>query len=178
MVRPLEPESLRAMPAQLRAPPPLAVEAAAATRLFHGPAAFAPRAHKPLAAREWPVFHRVLAGLRALVPPAFPVVVRIGKLDRGTAGTCCRTRSRFVIKLAGDLGEEAALDVLLHEFAHATSWNHALDKLAADPEATPAEFDAASHDSAWGCSYAQIWRAFVAMIAARRDEEPDEDRGD
>jgi hypothetical protein len=112
--------------------------------------------------RGWPVFGGVVASLRGLVPAAFPVVVRAASLPPDTLGWCHRTDERFVIRLAGNLTEQQAIDVLLHEWGHALAWNHLLDRLAKSPDTSPEEFEQASHDEAWGCAYARVWRAYLA----------------
>lgn len=121
----------------------------------------------PPAARNWPAFRGVLAGLREFVPPAFPVSVRIGRVARGTLGTCRRERSRFVIAIARDLDEEPAIEVLLHEWAHAASWSLTLDKLSRAPGTSQEAFEAASHDAAWGCSYSRIWRLYSTLVTTK-----------
>ena len=75
------------------------------------------------------MFGGVVASLRELLPAAFPVVVRAATLPPDTLGCCHRTDARFVIRLAGTLTEQQAIEVLLHEWAHSLAWNHALDRL-------------------------------------------------
>ena len=58
-------------------------------------------------------------------------------------------------------GENQAIDVLLHEWGHALAWNYSLDRLSRTPGLDPAEFEQASHDEAWGCAYARVWRAHL-----------------
>lgn len=129
----------------------------------HSRPASSPRPN-PLKERDWPVFHGVLAGLREFVPAGLPVIVRAATLDGSAYGTCGHTHASFVIKLAGNLGQQQAIDVLLHEWSHALSWSHALDKLARDPELPADEFELASHDSAWGCAFSRVWRAYSGVI--------------
>jgi hypothetical protein len=71
-------------------------------------------------------------------------------------------RKRFVIRLNDQMGENQAIDVLLHEWGHALAWNHLLDRLAKSADTSPEEFEQASHDEAWGCAYARVWRAYLA----------------
>jgi hypothetical protein len=125
-----------------------------------------PRAGRPkrLAARNWPVFGGVLESLRGLLPAAFPVVVRAASLPPDTLGYCHRTDERFVIRLADRLSEPEAVEVLLHEWAHALAWNHALDRLATDADVHPETFEAGAHDGAWGVAFSQVWRAYAGVI--------------
>jgi hypothetical protein len=46
------------------------------------------------------------------------------------------------------------------------AWNYNLDRLAKAPDTTDEEFQAASHDEAWGCAYSRVWRAFLTMNEA------------
>ena len=117
-----------------------------------------------LSARKWPVFQSTLVGLRELLPAAFPVVVRSAELGRETLGACHRTDTRFMIRLAANLKESEATDVLLHEWAHALAWTHSLDKLVAAAEIDQERFEAESHDAAWGCAFARVWRLFVGTV--------------
>jgi hypothetical protein len=61
------------------------------------------------------------------------------------------------------MGEDQAVEVLCHEWAHALAWNYALDRMAESPDLGPAEFDRASHDEAWACAYARVWRAYLGL---------------
>jgi len=66
-----------------------------------------------------------------------------------------------VVRLNDAMGEPQAVEVLCHEWAHALAWNFALDRLAKAPDTTDEEFQAASHDEAWGCAYSRVWRAYL-----------------
>ncbi len=90
-----------------------------------------------------------------------PVVVRTAWLPHTLLGECVRRQHRFVVRLNDQMGEDQAIEVLCHEWAHALAWNYALDRLANDPDLDPAEFARASHDEAWGCAYARVWRAYL-----------------
>ena len=109
----------------------------------------------------WREFQTVLAGLRRECPPACPVVVRASWLPETILGQCLRRDKRFVVLLSDQMGEPQAVEVLCHEWAHALAWNYNLDRLAKAPDTTDEEFQAASHDEAWGCAYSRVWRAFL-----------------
>jgi len=85
-----------------------------------------------------------------------PVVVRTSWLPETILGQCFRRMSRLVIRLNNRMGDEQAVDVLCHEWAHALAWNFSLDRLTEPPALYPAEFDRASHDEAWGCAYSRV----------------------
>ena len=123
-----------------------------------------PKRPQRLKARNWPHFHGVLRGLRGLLPAAFPIIVRSARLPSDTLGCCHRTDERFVIRLADRLSQPEAVEVLLHEWAHALSWNHALDKLAEAPDLDRDAFEDASHDGAWGLAYAKTWRLYSGVL--------------
>jgi hypothetical protein len=106
-------------------------------------------------------FRRILAHLRGACPAAQPVVVRTSWLPAGTLGECVRRPRKFVIRLSDELDEQLAIEVLCHEWAHALAWNFTLDRLSKMPGMTEEDFQAASHDEAWGCAYSRVWRAYL-----------------
>lgn len=110
------------------------------------------------------VFRQILAGLREHCPAAMPVVVRGAWLGETTLGTCSRRDSRFVIRLNHRLAETEAVDTLLHEWAHALSWNLSLDNLLDQTEVSAEDFQQACHDEAWGCAYSRVWRTHIGQI--------------
>jgi hypothetical protein len=90
-----------------------------------------------------------------------PVIVRTSWLPDTLLGQCIRRAKRFVVLLNSEMAEEQAVEVLCHEWAHALAWNYSLDRLTQLPDLDPTEFDQASHDEAWGCAYARVWRAYL-----------------
>jgi hypothetical protein len=109
-------------------------------------------------------FRGDLARLRLELPPARPVVVRTKVFPESfpamTFGECVRRSERYVIRLNAKMDQNMAIETLCHEWAHALAWNYSLDKLGWDPEVTREEFEAASHDEAWGCAYSRVWRVY------------------
>ena len=112
----------------------------------------------------WVVFKRVLAGLRRYCPAAMPVAVRTSWLSSDTLGRCARRKARFVITLNADMNEHDAVETLVHEWAHALSWNLVLDRLSRQDSVDPQDFQEASHDEAWGCAYSRVWRVYIRRI--------------
>jgi hypothetical protein len=112
----------------------------------------------------WTIFRTVLAGLRKHCPAAMPVVVRTSWLSSDTLGRCARRKSRFVIALNANMNEHDAVETLIHEWAHALSWNLALDRLSRQDSVDPRDFQEASHDEAWGCAYSRVWRVYIGNI--------------
>jgi hypothetical protein len=82
-------------------------------------------------------------------------------------GERSRRRERFVIRLNRHQSQQQAVETLCHEWAHALAWSYSLDKLARDPHITSEQFEQASHDEAWGCAYARVWRAYLAAGRTR-----------
>ena len=113
---------------------------------------------------SWTDFKATLADLRRRCPAALPVVVRMARLADTILGECVRRRKRFVVRLNDGMGENQAIDVLLHEWGHALAWNYSLDRLSRTPGLDPVEFEQASHDEAWGCAYARVWRAHLEAL--------------
>ena len=112
----------------------------------------------------WTIFRTVLAGLRRHCPAAMPVVVRTSWLSSDTLGRCSRRKSRFVIALNAAMNEHDAVETLIHEWAHALSWNLVLDRLSRQAAVDPEDFQNASHDEAWGCAYSRVWRVYIGNI--------------
>ena len=112
-------------------------------------------------------FRRVVSRLWKLCPTGKPVVIRTAWLPKTTLGECIRRPSRFVIRLNNRLDEQGAIETVLHEWGHALAWNYSLDSLAKQPYVDRDEFERASHDAAWGCAYARVWRTYAVDILAR-----------
>lgn len=114
-----------------------------------------------------------MAGLREHCPAAYPIVVRTSCLPGDIDGFCRRTSRRFVIHLSDSLSQNAAIDVLVHEWGHARAWNLLLDKASKDADAgriTPEDFEAASHGPEFGVCFAAAWSAVSLKILPRMYE--------
>lgn len=98
-------------------------------------------------------YRRLIVVLRKRLPPAFPVDARRVSM-KNLDGSCQRRGEKFYIRVNRKLPETAAIDALLHEWAHARAWNHLHDNL------TPEEFKKVVHDAAWGVAYAEVYRVF------------------
>jgi hypothetical protein len=99
-------------------------------------------------------YQSVLKMLKADCPAAYPVSVRRVKLSQ-FEGRCWKQGKQFHVQIDRRLDENRAIDVLIHEWAHARAWNHRLD--AAD---TDEAFNKLAHDAAWGVAYAEIYSAY------------------
>ena len=69
-----------------------------------------------------------------------------------------------MITLNADMNEHDAVETLVHEWAHALSWNLVLDRLSRQDSVDPQDFQEASHDEAWGCAYSRVWRVYIRRI--------------
>ena len=78
-----------------------------------------------------------------------PISVRRLRLRDGLDGQCEKNKDRFLIKINVDLPENYSIDVLLHEIAHALSW----DK------------DADIHGPSWGKAYSKVYRMFLEKFS-------------
>jgi hypothetical protein len=68
-----------------------------------------------------------------------------------------------VIALDRELSCAAAVNTLLHEWAHARAWSHLTD--TADRESmSPDEFEKLAHGPEFGLAYAETWRLLVTVI--------------
>lgn len=99
-------------------------------------------------------YQSLLRALKDECPAAFPVSVRRVGLSQ-VEGRCWKTGKKFHIQIDKALDEGRAMDVLLHEWAHARAWNHRLDNATTD-----AEFNKLAHDAAWGVAYAEIYSLY------------------
>lgn len=119
------------------------------------------------ALRKDVVFNCVLAALKRWCPPAKPVKLVINKMANGLLGSCRFDGGKFVIRLNSAMGPPQAVDVLVHEWAHALSWNYTHDKLITGPS-NQELVDWGTHDATWGCAYSRTYCAYLdgAAVAA------------
>lgn len=102
-------------------------------------------------------YQKVLRLLRKKCPPAFPVQVRRVKMGTAKDGYCSKVNDKFQIRINKSLSEAAAIDTLLHEWAHARAWNHIHDSIDSD------EFEKMAHDASWGVAYSEVYRIFEQL---------------
>ena len=101
-------------------------------------------------AAQFTQYRALLRLLKEQCAAAFPVSVRRVKLSK-VEGRCWKHGKKFHIEIDRGLDEVRAMDVLVHEWAHARAWNHRLDT------AKDEEFNKLSHDAAWGVAYAEVY---------------------
>jgi len=100
-------------------------------------------------------YRALIRVLKQHVPPAFPVSVRRVKLSRHLEGRCWKRGKTFIIEIDKNLEQARAIDVLIHEWAHARAWNHMLDTAPTDEV-----FNKLAHDAAWGVAYSEVYSVY------------------
>jgi hypothetical protein len=109
-------------------------------------------------------FHRVVEQLKLHLPPNRPVIVLAGRQLSKKDGDCCVVGGKFRIRVARELNESQALDVLLHEWAHALSWEACVGKVAYSSRISDYEFDRLAHGPKWGLAYSKVYLCFTSEI--------------
>jgi hypothetical protein len=101
--------------------------------------------------------------LRDQLPTPYPTIVLTSNVPPEVDGFCVRRATRFVIQIDRKLSCPAAIQTLLHEWAHARAWNHRLDQ-AGREEMDRDEFEAVCHGPEFGAAYAEAWRLLTTRI--------------
>ncbi len=99
--------------------------------------------------------HATVRLLKALLPTAFPVVVRkwVRMADYATCELHGKgSRRRFRISINAKLNDSEATESVKHEWAHALAWSHLDDQRESDD-------DTEWHNDVWGVCYAKVYRA-------------------
>ena len=109
-------------------------------------------------AARFSYYRALLRALKKECPAAFPVSVRRVRLSK-LEGRCWKHGLKFHIQVDKTLDESRAMDVLLHEWAHARAWNHRLDEATTDEE-----FNKLAHDAVWGVAYAEIYVVYERLF--------------
>jgi len=102
---------------------------------------------------DYSSYYEVLKVLREKMPPNLPVVVRRIK-SQSKEGYCMKKDKKFHIRISVDLPESKAIDVLLHEWAHALVWTEKYDHL------TMEQFKQQMHGREWGLAYSKVYQLF------------------
>lgn len=100
-------------------------------------------------------YRTLVAALKKHAPPAYPISVKRETLRNKTEGVCWKHGKKFIIVVERSLSEPRAIDVLLHEWAHALAWNNLLDTAKTDDE-----FNKLAHDASWGVAYSQVYQIY------------------
>lgn len=89
-------------------------------------------------------FRKAATFLKQNVELSIPLKIRRIKLS-SMDGYCQKQQNCFYIAINRELNEEHSIDVLLHEVAHAMSWDKDKDE----------------HGPSWGLSYSKVYRKFL-----------------
>jgi hypothetical protein len=109
-------------------------------------------------------FSRVVEKLRVLLPPARPVVIQTGQVLSRADGSCGRSGRHFRIRISRELTDAVATDVLIHEWAHALSWDSDIEKASRSRRLSDTEFQHLSHGRKWGLAYSRVYQAYISEI--------------
>lgn len=109
-------------------------------------------------------FSRVVEQLKRHLPPNRPVTVLASRQLSKRSGDCSIVRGKFQIRVSRDLNESEAIDCLLHEWAHARSWDACVGKAAKSRNISYHEFDRLSHGPKWGIAYSEVYWYFASEI--------------
>lgn len=101
----------------------------------------------------------VVSVLKKHCPLAYPASVRRTSMSSSLDGDCHKHKKKFFIRINKDLDESAAIDTLIHEWAHARAWNHLLDSAE-----TEESFERVSHDASWGVAYSEVYRIYEKFV--------------
>jgi hypothetical protein len=119
------------------------------------------------ASRARRYFFRIVDELRIALPPNRPVVVQADRQLGHKEGDCCVIGRRFRIRVSRELNLSQRIDVLIHEWAHALSWDAAVGKVAKSRRISDSEFDWLAHGPKWGIAYSKVYQCFNHEIEPR-----------
>ncbi len=88
-------------------------------------------------------YREVVSLLKRKCPAKFPVHVRRVTLKED--GECMFKEGEFWIRINRELEAYMAIEVLLHEWAHALAWNEKKD----------------AHHDGWGIAFSRVYRIFL-----------------
>lgn len=103
-------------------------------------------------------YRKCIKELKKKLKLAYPVSIRRCKTPIETDGDCSLQKNKFYIRINNKLTECQAIDVLVHEYAHARCWSHLHDSM--DDQ----EFNENSHDATWGVAYAECYRVWESCV--------------
>lgn len=109
-------------------------------------------------------FFRIVEQLKVRLPLRRPVVVLVGRQFSKVDGDCSVVGGRFRIRVSRELNESQAIDVLLHEWAHALSWDVCVGKAAKSRSISNHEFERLAHGPKWGLAYSKVYLCFTGEI--------------
>lgn len=94
------------------------------------------------------MFRKAIGILKKVSICSLPIKVRRLSLN-GLDGVCIKKDSHYLIKINKNLTENHAIDVLIHELAHADAWNETIDDI---------------HGDIWGINYSRLYREWEKYL--------------
>jgi len=110
-------------------------------------------------ARAYKQYNALVRALKKHAKAGYPITVRRIKLSDGHEGFCCKHGKKFYIELSRTIPENRAIDVLLHEWAHALAWNDLLDTTKTDED-----WNKLAHDASWGVAYSKVYQIYEQIF--------------
>lgn len=107
---------------------------------------------------------RIVKQLNIYLPLRRPVVVLTSRQLSKKDGDCCVIGRKFQIRVSKELPVSQAIDVLLHEWAHALSWDACEGKVVNSRRISDYEFDRLAHGPKWGIVYSRVYQCFAFEI--------------
>lgn len=104
--------------------------------------------------KRYEYLYSVLRTLRQELPTKKPVFLERLRLT-GMDGYCIKHRRKFSIQIDRMMNEDHAVDVLLHEYAHALTFG----------------YDGDDHGMRWGKAYSKVYRCWARNFGDEDDEE-------
>ena len=115
---------------------------------------------------KYRLFQQVAALLSELLPARLPIDVRLAYVRVGLYGYCVFETTHFCIRVSSRLSQDFAIDVLIHEWAHALAWPR--NKESFIYRWMPlSERGPLAHNSAWGRAYAKVYSTVRFEIIPR-----------
>ena len=91
-------------------------------------------------------FHDTARLLKKSLPADLPVKIRRVIMPKDAWGDCSLEGDYYLIRVEKNVPDYLAIDILMHEYAHALSWNKQDD-----------------HSNSWGIAYAKIYRKYLEV---------------
>jgi len=115
---------------------------------------------------KYRLFHQIVGLLHELLSARLPIDVYLGAVDSRRYGDCTLEPSWFRIRVSHRVPEDFAIEILIHEWAHALSWPRGQNRCSYrwQPIAIRGPID---HDAAWGRAYAKVYCKVVFEILPR-----------
>jgi len=111
-------------------------------------------------------FYKVSKFLKNKLNLEHPIYVRRVKMPKEDFGDCCfyPDDKKFVIRIERNLGYYMAIEVLLHEFAHAVAWDKYDERCNFKVSTDSSDEQKRLHGPDWGRAYSKVYRHFLEYL--------------